>query len=73
MRKYDIYHTGYGVTVTVVVHTDRPIVTPFDLSIECVCRHGKQVDKMWWETVNELQLYHVLCKDLNEMLRNLRA
>lgn len=67
MSKYDIFCVEYGVRVVVSVHTTKQVVTPFDISISSVYKQGKEVDEVWWDSVNEMKLYHSLCQELNKV------
>ena len=40
MKTYDIYLTQYGVTVSVGVHSPNAVITPYDISIGSVSKHG---------------------------------
>lgn len=73
MKTFDIYLTQYGVTVTVGVHSPNAVITPYDISIESVSKHGKEVKCTWWESVNENVLYDTLTKEVNDLMYNLRG
>lgn len=73
MKTFDIYLTQCGVTVTVCVHSPNAVITPYDISIESVSKHGKEVKCTWWESVNENVLYDVLTKEVNDLMYNLRG
>ena len=55
------------------VHSPNAVITPYDISIESVSKHGKEVKCTWWESVNENVLYDVLTKEVNDLMYNLRG
>ena len=73
MKTYDIYLTQYGVTVTVGVHSTNAVITIYDISIESVSKHGKEVKRTWWESIREDVLYDTLTREVNELMYDLRG